>query len=321
MALFNFTFNIMASQSQLEFVNIEVLKDNLIFLNGRAIANSTDSKYAKMRNKLLLFSRKAISILSNPNINQKRSDLKVHFHGFVENSYTRLGFCENDISGNGVGNGKLKDVFIDTLIYNQAFQNGAITHISQFDIVIENINIDRISDATTKVLAKELCVFTIDQCNKWNVSQNSIKGFEIEYFDDKIMDWKKDVFQLPFNLINGKEVPIILIPKIFCTDQNNSNRTLNHLVGYIVESKLKPEGYFKLLNVPKSGKNGNSISKDYKGVFKQDQSIKEAISSFLSKTKDNILLLNFASEKKNQIDCNLTDEEITNIISIRRKIA
>lgn len=298
MALFNFTFNIMASQSQLEFVNIEVLRDNRIFLNGRAIASSNDISFAAMRKKLSNFSRKAISILGNPNIYQKRTDLNNLFHGLIENPYTRLGYCVENYMGNGIGNGELKKLFINELINNKAFRNGAVNHFNQFDIVISNINIDRSSDATSKVLAKELCEFTFGQCLKWKVKKTSIKAFIIEYFDDTIMDWNKGIFQLPYNIINGKEVPIILIPKQFGTDENYSNRTLNHLLSYVVGYKLKPNGYFDNLDIPKSGKKGNSTLADYKGVFKQDEKAKEAISKLLATAKGNLILLDFYNDKK-----------------------
>lgn len=315
MALFNFTFNIMATQSQLEFVNIEVLKDNRIFLNGRAIANSNTPSFAAMRKKLSKFSREAISILGNPNIQQKRADLNNLFHGFVENPYTRLGYCLENFTGKGVGNGKLKDLFIDTLINNKAFSNGAITHMSQFDIVVPNINIDRISDATSKVLAKELCEFTFNQCAKWNVNNKFIKGFAIEYFDDITMDWKKNIFPLPYNIINGIEVPIILIPKEFGTDAQYSNRTLNHLLSYVVVYKLKPSGFFDNKNVPKSGKKGNPTLKDYKGVLIQDEKAKEAISNLLASANGKMILLDFTNDKKEAIDGSLSDGEITRIIT------
>lgn len=290
-------FNLNLGQIDLNFIDINLDRDNLLFIDPRLIENSNSLLAQKMEKRIGKFWAELIKAV---NLNDKLK-IKNLLSGLKEPSETKLGYAKNNKSGNSVGD-KLKPKIIKAILNNKAIKTGLLSHFCDTELFIEDIGCDRISDITTKIIKEVLIEFTQIECNKLLIPMSDV--FQDDIFDYNTLTWNRRKVLLP--IYNGK--PIIFVPKLFVRLGNSTNNNLNSLYRYAVKHYIQYD-LSMLKDVSATGKKGKIMLKDIKESYPLS---KESLVNWCHKFGK--LLVNYKSEKLNDKIKSLSDDQIMEII-------
>lgn len=133
---------------------------------------------------------------------------------FKEPSENHLGYCRDGYYGNGGG----------TSLVNQlwkilpSLRSGNVQHFRHISFLCHRISDDVTSDLTTRIIFKQLAMYTLEICIKYGIktSMSSPKYF----WDHTNHCWSAESFELPL-LPNGDTM--IFIPENLCSSQVSMN--------------------------------------------------------------------------------------------------
>ncbi|MFC3749529.1 hypothetical protein [Paenibacillus sp. GCM10012306] len=183
-----------------EFVDINVLKDQKLFIDPCLIETQRGPWYDKATNLLNSFFNEFYEAYRN-NDDQKKLEL---LSCAREINYTKLGYGNGD---NGHGN--TAEGLIETFknLERLAVNIPSITKAMDLPVTIPGFNEDGLSDMMTNIIHLQLNEFTLEQLAIYNVSPNSEDTF---YTWDMISSsWKKETLPC-YRYENNK---ILLTPK------------------------------------------------------------------------------------------------------------
>jgi len=290
-------FGLNCDQTNLDFVDINLNNDNLLFIDPRLI-ESNDSEIGRdMQFSIERFWGELIKAVKFKN----SKEIIRLLSGMKEPNETKLGYSSNRVKGNSISK-KLKPKLIEAIKNNKAVKSGILSHFADVELFIEDISSDRISDITTKLIKRSLINFTQKQCDILGIPMESCGQDDI--FNPQTLKWEKKTENLPTYL--GK--PIIFIPKNIVRLEFSANSNLNCFYRYAIKNFIIHDKDL-IIDITPSGKDGELQLKDVKATFPCS---KESLSNWMLKYGK--LLVNYKSDMLNKKIKPLSDSEIMNIV-------
>jgi len=161
-------------QRELDFVDVNLKNDNLLFIDPRLIEISNAPLSKKMQMNIEMFWAELIKLVRA----KDTKGITRILSGMKEPNETKLGYSSNRIKGNSISK-KLKPKLIDAIKNNKAVQSGILSHFADVELFIEDISSDRISDITTKIIKSNLIEFTQEQCKIHNIPMSNFHQKDI----------------------------------------------------------------------------------------------------------------------------------------------
>lgn len=291
-------FKLNKNQSEVNFIDVELGSDNLLFVDPRLIENiDNDSLIFKMQQHIEVFWAELIKSVKAKDSNKVRQLMS----GLSEPNETRLGYAFNKKFGNSVAN-ELKKKIIEAITSNKAVRTGVLSHFCDTEFIIENVKSDRISDITTKIIKKVLIEYTQSECKKHSIPMRTCRQSDI--FNPKTLNWDKEDVELPTDGIR----PIIFVPKNIVRTKSGASSNMQCLYRYAVRHFVKNDKNM-LTEIKGSGKNHEIQLQDIKQQFPIS---KRLLTEWI--IKYGTLLVDYKSDHLNEKVRPLTDSEIMEIV-------
>ncbi|NEW79188.1 MAG: hypothetical protein GZ086_07110 [Gelidibacter sp.] len=284
-------------QPKLDFVDVKLNTDNMLFVDPRLIESSSSVLALKMQKYIEVFWGELIKSVKIKDLNQINNLL----FGLSEPNETRLGYAFSKHFGNSVGN-KLKPKIIEAIQKNKAVRSGVLSHFADVEFFIEDINSDRISDITTKIVKEVLIEYTQQQCKLHNIPMKIV--YQDDIFDYKTLKWIGRKVELP---VYGNS-PIIFIPKNIVRFGNGANSNVKCFYRYAIRNFIMND-LTMLEDVSPTGKNGEICIRDIKAKHPLN---KESLTNW--SINYGKLLVDYKTDHLNGRLRVLTDEEISEIV-------
>jgi hypothetical protein len=152
-------FGLNRSQPELDFVDVELNEDALLFLDPLGLSQRVDPWSIGAHQALVTFFQAIIDRIRAGHAQEAQRLL----HYLNEPNETRLGYSQGRPQGAGVGRNQAAMIFA-RLQASAAVQTGFITALEDCELMIDGISHDKISDLTTNVIRKQLVEYTVAQC-------------------------------------------------------------------------------------------------------------------------------------------------------------
>lgn len=191
------------SQPELDFVDINLEKDQPLFIDPYAIAMRGDEWSRRCNYHIVSFFQTVINKIRSGD----EEEVKKILDQLHEPNETCLGLSTNNPQGRGVSGKQAIDLY-EKLAASQAAKSGVLSELAECDLFIEGIGRDKISDITTNILRGLLIEYTQTQCQLWNIQLHG-EVASGKMWNPDLQVWWSDYVKLP--VINGKK--IILVPK------------------------------------------------------------------------------------------------------------
>ena len=202
MAKFSTAFKIRKTQAELDFVDVRLSKDNLVFLDPFAIAQRPERWSHECHLSLMAFFQRVVDDIRAGHHNEARQLLSY----LREPNETRLGFSAGRPQGAGIGKTQAEQLY-EALKRSAAVKTGFLSSLEECELMIEGIGRDKISDLTTNIIRSHLVEYTKDQCTLLGVPFQQVPLSPC--FDTHQMTWVSRYGELP--VWHGQ--PIMLVPK------------------------------------------------------------------------------------------------------------
>lgn len=202
----NFTqhFGLTTDPTKLDFVDIDLTKDNLEFIDPWLIKD-LESEFGYVCSEYLqtYFDELIDSIRSG---NEKRAtELLDNLH---EVNWTRFGYSAVGMRGKAIASEHAEQIY-QALKTSRAVKTGLLKDIEDTALLIPGIGKDKISDIVTNICLPLLVEYTIEQAKLHNIPVQPVGKFMT--WNPTDARWQEgDEFQLPVH--DG--VPILLVPKV-----------------------------------------------------------------------------------------------------------
>lgn len=231
MSTFSEYYFLNKSQPELDFVDINLEKDQPLFIDPYAIAMRNDEWSRRCNYHIVSFFQTVINkIRSGDHEYVKKILDQLH-----EPNETCLGLSTNNPKGRGVS-GKQAMALYEKLVASQAAKSGVLSELAECDLFIDGIGRDKISDITTNILRELLIEYTQAQCKLWGIQLNGDVASG-KMWDPEQQIWYSDYVKLP--IIEGKK--IILVPKYAVrrrTLLDSQNYYNHHVLNFLQEEHL-----------------------------------------------------------------------------------
>lgn len=267
-------FRLNQNQAQLDFVDIDVLRDMRLFVDPYAIQIKENEFSEACADQVRTFFDEVLSSLRKGDINRAQ-ELTAYLS---EPRETFLGFSKGRPRGRGVGRFQA-DQILNALRRSGAFQTGFLKDLAEAELFIEGISRDKISDLTTNVIRGLLIEYTQNEC--------ALHGIQLDQevasgpiWDASRRRWYQSHVPLP--VIEGRQV--ILVPKYFVRWRLSldSQEFYNHyMLNFLREEHLSANS--SLVRVLKTTKERVVYKKDLREKY---PFIKEDLASFARKHPD-----------------------------------
>jgi len=200
-------FNLNKSQHELDFVDIDLAKDNPLFIDPFFISTRIDPLSIDVDTTIKSFFQYVIDLIKSGNETLAKNLLS-HLN---EPNETCLGMSKGEPKGRGIARQNAEWIY-DSLVQSEAVKTGLVENLEDSVLFIEGIGPDKISDATTNIIRDHLLKYTISQCELWNIplSQSVPSDF---YWDSVNKIWNQGFYRRL--VVDNK--PILLVPKIIVT--------------------------------------------------------------------------------------------------------
>lgn len=190
---------------KLDFVNINLTKDNKLFIDPLRIRNGNTEFHKKCYKKIESF----VNIMINLVKNKEYKKLLEYIENFYERNETRLGYSIETNYGKSFGeNGGTE--LVKLLSKNSVLETGFVEDIFDFLIMVPNIGEDKVSDMITTIIFLDLVEYTQEQCELWKIPTQTIR-LEKSCWNSEKEVWEKREANLP--VYSNK--PIVFVPKSF----------------------------------------------------------------------------------------------------------
>ena len=178
---------------KLDFVNINLAKDNKIFIDPVKIKNGTSEIHKTCYKKIDSFIQILLE-LSRKREYKKLLEITDNFHGRNE---TRLGYSLESTYGKSFGENGGRDL-VKLLAKNEMVSNGEVEDIFDCLIMVPNIGEDKVSDLITTIIFLDLIKYTQEQCNLWKIEMKNVSISKLCWNADN-ETWIKVKKQLPID--------------------------------------------------------------------------------------------------------------------------
>jgi hypothetical protein len=250
MIFFKEHFNIPETQT-VEFLNIPLEEDDLVFIDPFLIANNRENPLvAAVYSRMTSFFTELNQSYVGPNNKAQGLEFLGKLH--EPNEYY-LGYSSKN-KGSAIASERAEIIF-DSLRNNVLARqvNVTVTNVAHHVLLlVEGIGRDIMSDTIANVCRDIFAEFTTAQCLKHNIA---ISHFDRHHYDAGQKSWTHRNFGLPSYM--GKE--IILVPKIILSTPRNYtqyyNRFIvdNHISKDILNGSLKVDNEGRFIRTLKDG--------------------------------------------------------------------
>lgn len=237
-------FRINKSQAELDFVDVPLETDILLYLDPYAFKITNDPWFDECNDLIVDFFQYVIQKIRRGKANESLILLR-HLH---EPNDTHLGFSRDEPRGKAIGQ-KYADMLLRGLMQSRAVQTGLLRDISDCELFIPNISNDRISDMATNIIRGKLIDYTQHQCHLYNISTRKVASGM--FWDGNNKSWRNLYVDLP--IYKGQK--IILVPKLAARYRLSIDH--NYYYNYFVVEYLQAEhlrANSSLVEVLKNGK-------------------------------------------------------------------
>lgn len=190
---------------KIDFVNINLTKDNKLFIDPLRIKNGNTEFHKRCFSKIENF----VNILIELARNKKYSTLLEFINNFYERNETRLGYSLETTYGKSFGENGGTDL-VKLLSRNNIIESGFVEDIFDFLIMVPNIGEDKVSDIITTIIFLELVEYTQKQCELWKIPTEKVNLNKL-CWDSEQKIWTKTKGNLPVYI----NKPIVFVPKSF----------------------------------------------------------------------------------------------------------
>lgn len=249
-------FKLNKSQSELDFVDIPLHTDILLYIDPYALSKREDLFSEECNAILINFFQGIIDDIKNGNNIRAKYNLSM----LGEPNDTHLGMSKGKPLGKGVSGIQSLDLF-ESLSQSEAVKTGFLKDLSECELVIPGISWDKISDIVTNVIKLKLIEYTEEQCKTYNIPTKKIPSGR--FWNPVTGRWNERYANLP--VYAGRR--ILLVPKAIVRYSLafNHQKYYNHFVlNYLQEEHLNAGSALVMLL-----KNGD------KKVYKKDLKEKE----------------------------------------------
>lgn len=195
-------FDLKKSQAELDFVDIPLDTDIKLFVDPYAISIVRHPWFIECNNLLVDFFETLIAAIKRGN----KSESKHLLSNLGEVNNTHLGLSKGTSQGSGIGQG-LSDSLYNAIVKSKAVRTGNLQDFSDFELFIDGISHDRISDMTINVIKSKLVEYTFQQCNIFEIPTAQVPVGPCWNSDEH--RWESRFADLPVS----KKSSIILVPK------------------------------------------------------------------------------------------------------------
>lgn len=202
MAKFAQHFGLGKTQSELDFVNVKLDRDNPLFVDPYAISLRLDEWGVSAHRQLSSFFQSVIDAIRQG----READARELLAHLQEPNETRLGLSKGRPQGAGIGPGQADDLYT-ALSKSEAVRTGTLTSLEECELMIEGIGNDKISDLATNVLRGNLIEYTKAQCTLHGVAVSQVAIGPT--FNPQRRQWENAYVDLP--VVGG--LPVLLVPK------------------------------------------------------------------------------------------------------------
>jgi hypothetical protein len=201
---FSTGFGLGKSQSELDFVDVDLTTDTLLFVDPFALSVRPDDLSRRCHRTLVAYFQRIVDTIRA----DQHDAAKKLLLSLSEPNETRLGYSEKKPQGAGIGWKQAGEIF-EALKGSAAVKTGFLNALEECELMIDGISRDKISDLTTNVIRAHLVEYTREQCKLHGVPTQ--KSALPPLFNDKAMAWESHYAEIPV----WKNSPVLLVPKIF----------------------------------------------------------------------------------------------------------
>lgn len=202
MPKFSRAFNLGMTQPELDFVDVSLQTDNLLFVDPFSLSQKPDRWSQDANRTLITFFQRIVDDIRRGRVDDARQ-LLLHLR---EPNETRLGYSAHRPQGAGIGTKQADDIF-KALSESAAVRTGFISSLEESELMIDGISYDKISDLTINIIRAHLAEYTAEQCNLHGIPLQEVALPPC--FDTDSMRWEARYLQLP---VCGR-APVLLLPK------------------------------------------------------------------------------------------------------------
>ncbi len=275
------------TQYELDFVDVDIDRDSHLYLDPFFISTRPDPWSVNSSRVIKSFFQYAIDLIKSDNVEQAKS-IFIHLN---EPNETCLGMSKNRPRGNGMGPDNAEQVFY-SLMRSKAVETGLVENLEDTAIFIDRIGKDKVSDATTNIIRKNLLEYTEKQCELWGIplAQDAPSGF---FWDIDSREWDQALCKRL--IINGKFY--LLVPKqsvTFYKDYTGQQYHQHYVLNYLQGEHLQKNSHLVKTRTFKDGRTERYVTKndvkDAEAPFS-----KELLRNFTRSHPD--IFANFQSDK------------------------
>jgi alkylhydroperoxidase/carboxymuconolactone decarboxylase family protein YurZ len=230
MPTFSKVFKLDKTQAELDFVDVHLEKDNLLFIDPFALGRRLDNWSHEAALTLGNFFQEVVTRIKNSE-DDLALELLMYLH---EPNETRLGYSRGRPQGAGVGSEQAEELF-DALKQSSAVRTGFISSLEEAELMVEGIGRDKISDLTTNVIRAHLIEYTKSQCELYDIPTQEVALPPC--FDVESMSWEEKFANLPVY----KSKPILLVPKAivrYAPAYQNQKYYQHHVLNFLKAQEL-----------------------------------------------------------------------------------
>ena len=196
-------FSLGKSQSELDFVDVDVRRDNPLFVDPFAISQRPDPWSQHAHQIIFDFFQRVVNLIRS---NDRAAALEAMSH-LREPNETRLGYSHGRPQGAGIGDMQADDL-VSSLAKSPAVRTGFLNSLEECELMVEGVGRDKISDLTTNIIRRKLATYTREQCELHGIPTTQLPL--PPYYDAQSHQWRSDYFPLP--QADGR--PLVLVPKL-----------------------------------------------------------------------------------------------------------
>ncbi|MBA2127586.1 hypothetical protein DLM45_15345 [Hyphomicrobium methylovorum] len=190
------------SQPELDFVDIDPMRDTRLFIDPYAIEIKDDEWSGTCGDHIRSFFQEVLDALKAGDTNRAES-LVSHLH---EPRETYLGLSKGRPKGRGVGD-EQGGLLLNALRKSRAVATGVLSDLGEAELFVAGIGPDKVSDLTTNIIRGPLIKYTKSQCDLHGVLTKSVAHQPA--WNVRTSRWESGYACLP--VIRGK--PVLLVPK------------------------------------------------------------------------------------------------------------
>jgi len=276
------------TQPALDFVDVDVVGDVPLFVDPRAIER-LDSDWGQECLDLLrdFFERVLAAIRDG-----READGLRLLAGLGEPNETHLGFSTKRAKGSGVGKGLAYELWT-ALSQSQAGRTGLLQHLEDTALLIEGVNIDRVSDIATNIIREPLIRYTQEQCELLDIRMEQVGSGPT--WDFQTGEWEPERYAM---LPAGPNGALLFVPKIIVRKRLDFDPTeyyRKYILTYLIDLELESPTS-ALVRTLKSGKKKVYAKDMDEATTKRYGGVKNAIITITDKNPD--LLSNYRADKE-----------------------